>query len=164
MLHLRFQENILPMEVVQTLSTASLLWQSHKNFAKKPKNKQNNNNHHNTHEKKTNEQTHTHKTLNHLTLLTVQRSRGEDQKSPGSCGPQRSSMNSFPSHGYRNNRISSIMDNFRARVRIYTLLHRQGSLLEPTNGNVHMKHIYTHIIFVGCLSYLVFSKVSLISS
>lgn len=73
-------------------------------------------------------------------------------------------MASLPSNGYRNNRISSIKDSLRTRVRTHTLLHRQGSLPEPANGNDQMEHIYMHIIFVGCLSHLIFSKVSLISS
>lgn len=60
--------------------------------------------------------------------------------------------------------VSSIMDNLRARVGTCTLLHRRGSLLDPTNGNVHMEHIYAYVIFVGCLSYLIFSKISLLIS
>lgn len=71
-------------------------------------------------------------------------------------------MASLPSSGYRNNRISSLMDSLRTGVKTYTLLHRQGSLPEPTNSNIHMEHIYTPIIIVGHLSYLIFSKVFLI--
>lgn len=60
-------------------------------------------------------------------------------------------MASFASNGYRS-KISSIVVSLRTRLRTSTLLHRQGSLPEPTNCNVHMEHIYTHIIFEGCLS------------
>lgn len=73
-------------------------------------------------------------------------------------------MASSLSNGYRNNGMSSIMDSLKTRVRTYTLLHRQGPLPEPTNCNIHTEHIFTHIIFVGCLSYLTFSKVFLILS
>lgn len=84
------------------------------------------------------------------------RGRGEGkQQTPGSQGPHGFCVSSLPSDGYRNSRVSSVMDNLRARVRTYQ--HRQGYSLQPTNGNVHMEHVYIHITFVEWFSYLIFS-------
>lgn len=68
----------------------------------------------------------------------------------------------FPPMATETIEFFSITDSLRTRVRNCTLL--QGSLPEPTKCNIHMEHIYTHIIFVGCLSCLIFSKVFLILS
>lgn len=78
-------------------------------------------------------------TKNHLVFLTVWARGNGNQLFPGSHESDGLCMASFPSNGYRNNRISSIMESLRTRVKNYTLLRRQGFLPEPNNCNVHME-------------------------
>ena len=119
MLHLRLQENVFPMDVVQTLPTASLLWRwpyPINSLLKKKK-----------------------KTKN-LRLLTIWGKEEGNQQCPGSQGPDGLCMSSLPERGPTH--------------------YCTGKAL--CNGNVHTENIYMQTAFVGCLSYLIFSKTSIL--